>query len=95
MSDYQEVYWDGNGELNAYNPSTNPTGTDLDPLDPDTDGDGVSDGLETTFGSNPLDANDSVELPIRDWTTALLMILFAGLASGFIGFLRLVRAVRR
>ena len=95
VSDYEEVYWDGNGDLDAYNPTTNPTGTDLDPLNPDTDGDGVRDGFEVRFGSNPLDPDDTVALPIKGWATALLMILFAGLASGLIGFQRLVRAVRR
>jgi hypothetical protein len=30
-----------------------------DPLNPDTDGDGIPDGLEVRFGMNPLDASDA------------------------------------
>jgi hypothetical protein len=68
---------------------SNPTGTDLDPLNPDTDGDGVRDGSEVSFGSDPLDPDDTVDLPIKGWATALLLIVFAGLASGLIRFRRL------
>lgn len=35
------------------------TCTDLDPLDPDTDGDGVEDGIELALGSSPLDPDDA------------------------------------
>jgi hypothetical protein len=37
-----------------------------DPLNPDTDGDGIPDGLEVRFGMNPLDANDAYLDPDGD-----------------------------
>jgi len=78
LSDYQEVYWDGDGALNAYDPDINPTGMDLNPLDADTDGDGVRDGSEAEFGSDPLDPADTVELSIDGWAAAVLLVLLAG-----------------
>jgi hypothetical protein len=74
LSDYDEVYWDGDPALNAYNPVTNPSGTDTDPLDPDTDDDGVTDGDEVAQGTNPLRANGASLGPFAIWllTPALL-----------------------
>lgn len=53
---------DGDGleddeELNEYN---------TDPLNPDTDGDGISDGDEIANGSDPLDLDDPVDQPPYD-----------------------------
>jgi hypothetical protein len=65
ISDYTEVWWDGSGDYNPYDPITNPTGTDLNPHKWSTDGSAVSDGnqdadgdsliniLELTMGTNP------------------------------------------
>jgi hypothetical protein len=39
------------------------SGTPLNPLNPDTDGDGVLDGVECLMGSNPIDAGDSIGGP--------------------------------
>lgn len=47
ISDYNEVGYDG--DANSYN-----VATDLDPLNVDTDGDGMSDAWEINFGYDPL-----------------------------------------
>lgn len=43
----QELNWNGSPDEDIYNAETNPEGTDLDPNNPDTDGDGLMDGWET------------------------------------------------
>ena len=43
LTDYQEVWFDGNGDYNPY-----PAGNDLNPHSADTDGDGTNDGDEDT-----------------------------------------------
>jgi PKD repeat protein len=43
VSDFDEVNFDGNGAYNPYNPTLNPTGTDLDATRDDSDEDGLSD----------------------------------------------------
>ena len=63
VSDYDEVWYDGNGAYDPYDPDTNPTGTDLDANEADTDGDGMRDGLELLFGGNPIDENDTPVVP--------------------------------
>jgi len=81
MSDYLEVWFDGNGAYNPYNPTTNPTGTDTDANDGDTDDDGVNDGMESNLGSNPLDANDTVSVPAAaplGYGILMIFILLAG-----------------
>ncbi|MCK5021384.1 MAG: hypothetical protein KAS32_30510, partial [Candidatus Peribacteraceae bacterium] len=52
--DYDEINFDGNPGYNPYHALNNPDGTDLDTLSSDTDGDGLSDSIESTFGTNPL-----------------------------------------
>jgi len=55
---------DGDGILNIHETNTgvygSPTDTGTDPLDPDSDGDGASDGIELARGSEP---NDPGSLP--------------------------------
>ena len=46
ISDYDEVWWDGSGDYNPYDPITNPSGTDLNPHKWSTDGSGVADGKQ-------------------------------------------------
>ena len=56
ISDYDEILWDGLAGYDPYHPVTNPSGTDMDTSDPDTDDDGWSDMLEATCGGDPIDA---------------------------------------
>ena len=47
-------------------------------LNPDTDGDGFSDGIEVEQGSDPLDAAstpESISVPLLPWVGALLLML--------------------
>jgi hypothetical protein len=53
LTDYQEVAWDDDDT--AYS-----AGLDTNPLNPDTDGDGVIDGTESLAGTNPLDDTDTL-----------------------------------
>jgi hypothetical protein len=50
------------------------------PLERDTDGDGVNDGEEVTWGSDPLDPEDTVELPLSGWCAAIAALGLAGVA---------------
>jgi hypothetical protein len=59
LSDYEEVYWDGNPAYDPYDPVTNPTGKDTDANEEDTDGDGWTDGEEAGASRNPLDPGDN------------------------------------
>ena len=78
---------DGDGlsnedEINIY-------GTD--PADPDSDDDGVSDGVEVTFGTDPLDGEDTPELPATSHAGAIVLLgMFIALGSILLG-LRYVR----
>lgn len=61
LTDYEEVWHDGDGGYNPYDPTNNPTGTDTDATNPDSDGDGIPDGWEADNGLLPLQddaAND-------------------------------------
>jgi hypothetical protein len=49
MTDYEEIYWDGDEHYNPY-----PAGGDLNMESGDTDGDGVPDVLEIGCGGDPL-----------------------------------------
>ena len=51
-----------------------------DPLERDTDGDGVNDGEEVTWGSDPLDPEDTVELPLSGWGATVAALGLAGIA---------------
>ena len=60
LIDYDEICHDNNcTTYDPYDPVTNPSGGDLDLNNPDTDGDGYTDGTEDTSGSDPLDANST------------------------------------
>ena len=59
LSDWFEIGYDGDwSSYDPYDPSTNPTGTDLNYDDADTDGDGLDDGDEVNGGSDPTDPDD-------------------------------------
>ncbi|MFC1451987.1 choice-of-anchor Q domain-containing protein [Verrucomicrobiota bacterium] len=73
LSDYNEVYYDGIGAYNPYDRTNNPSGTDSNASDPDTDDDGVPDGGEVSDGTDALDPNDYV---------AVWLILPEGLRVG-------------
>ena len=53
LTDYQEVAWDDNDT--AYG-----AGLDTNPLNPDSDGDGVMDGTESLAGTDPLVSTDTL-----------------------------------
>jgi hypothetical protein len=58
VGDYDEVWYDGNGAYDPYDPETNPTGTDMDATDTDTDGDLIPDGVELGWALDPIDPSD-------------------------------------
>lgn len=59
LSNYDEIYWDGDAGYDPYHPVTNPTGTDLDTVSGDTDDDGFSDTVEFIGGSDPRNASST------------------------------------
>ena len=83
LSDGFEVGSGGKNAYNPYNPTTNPTGTNLDLLNPDTDGDGINDGVELRLGGNPLDADDlpMPALMAAGLAFAALLLLAGGMAA--------------
>jgi hypothetical protein len=52
-----------------------------DPTQFDTDGDGASDGVEVTFGSDPLNADDAVSLPSLGFLGLGLLSILLGTAA--------------
>jgi len=53
-----------------------------DPADPDSDDDGVDDGAEVTFGTDPLDGEDTPELPATSHAGAIVLLgMFIALGS--------------
>ena len=81
VSDYDEVWYDGDSAYDPCDPLANPSGTDLDANDPDTDGDGVSDGLELLFGADPLSADDTPQLPLANLLILVALITLLALAG--------------
>ena len=81
LADGMEIRWDGDPGTNIYDPDTNPAGTDLNPFNADTDGDGSTDADEATFGSNPLDPQSTVELPAAGTAALLLAAVALALAA--------------
>lgn len=75
--------------LNEYEDDTgtfvSPTQTGTDPLDFDTDDDGVWDGIEVTLGTDPNDPFDFPELP-AGWLALAASVVLAG--SAFLAFRR-------
>ena len=57
VSDYEEQISDGTAHYNPYHPTQNPTGTGADIHNPDTDGDGIPDGIEIARGYGVADPN--------------------------------------
>lgn len=61
-----------------------PTDTGTDPNDPDTDGDGLLDGIEVELGSDPNDNGSVVAVPVRYYvvlTGAAVLLAVAGLLA--------------
>jgi MYXO-CTERM domain-containing protein len=84
LSDDFEAGYDGNSEdLDPMDPVNNPGGGDLDPYNPDTDGDGIADGDEIYHGTDPVTPTGKAAVPIG--------------SAGFVGALALagVLALRR
>lgn len=63
-----------------------------DPFDPDTDGDGVRDGIEIFFGTDPLDDLDFPLLPLH--TATLLAVVIALYTAGALTLRRRGRSSR-
>lgn len=70
LNDYAEVFYDGISAYSPLDPTNNPTGTDADANNSDTDGDGMPDGWEIVHGLNPL-VNDADRDPDKDGVTNL------------------------
>jgi len=81
VSDYEEVWYDGSGDYNPYNPISNPSGTDLDAHSRDTDCDGVSDAIELELSTSPIDPEDVPDLPLGRLAVLILLSTLLGLAG--------------
>jgi len=70
---------DGDGLIDSYETGTgvyvSPTNTGTDPLDPDTDNDGFSDGVEVRPGSDPNNAGSVPQIPALGPLGASLLAL--------------------
>jgi len=81
VTDYIEVWYDGDGVYDPYDPAANPTGTDLNANDTDTDGDGLEDGIEIGFGTDPLDPATAVTLPAASTSSLAALVFLTALAA--------------
>jgi hypothetical protein len=73
LSDYEEIMHDGARTSNPRRALTNPSGTDTDFANPDTDGDGYSDLVEIAGGTDPLVSRgvpETVRISFRPGTAA-------------------------
>jgi len=79
LTDTEEACYDANPDYNPFNPISNPTGTDMDMYNPDTDGDGIDDGSEILFGHDPLREETGVDVPATGvfGLAVLAMLVFA------------------
>ncbi len=88
LTNYQELCYDGDcQDYNPYDAVLNPTGTDLDLVLSDTDGDSFSDSVEVAAGSNPLNPSStpsSVAIP----TLSLYMLLLLVFSALWLGWYR-------
>jgi cysteine-rich repeat protein len=83
---------DGDGLLNVYETGTgtyvSPSDAGTDPLDPDTDGDGVGDGAEVAAGSDPNDPGSRPGGPTRVPSAGVAGLVVLALLLGAAGLLR-------
>lgn len=82
LSDHEEANLDGNPAYNPYDPIDNPTGTDSNINNPDTNGNGFPDGQDLDNGNSPLPGTPQGEpkaVPLADNVgLALLLLCLAG-----------------
>jgi len=78
QDDYEALVWDA---------ETNPTGTNTDALNPDTDGDEIRDGVEVAFGYDPLDSSNTPTVPAAN-PMGLLILVVAMACAGLNPFMR-------
>ncbi len=79
LTDFQEANHDGNPGYNPFDPVSNPDGTDINTINPDTDGDGVRDADELARGDDPRVYSDkAASVPVGG--AAALVLLTGALA---------------
>ncbi len=84
LSDYEEVWYDGNGGYDPYNSTENPGGTDLDAASNDTDNDGIDDGTEIYAGFDPLSAASTPFMPFSRTSWLVTTLLLASLGAAVV-----------
>lgn len=76
---------DGDGLLDVVETDTgvfvSASDTGTDPVNPDTDGDGLSDGFEVANGSNPLDPSSPPAVPALPLEAQLILVALLGACS--------------
>ena len=82
---------DNDGLLDSHETNTgiytSPTDTGTDPLNPDTDGDGMSDFAEVTFGTDPTDPSDGIFVPLlTPLGVGLLVVLLLGVGWAAVAY---------
>ncbi len=67
--------------------------TGTDPNDPDTDGDGVIDGVEVSLGTDPNDNGDTPNVPLDSRTIAIALASILIASAGFVLYRRKSRTI--
>lgn len=81
-SDYAEVLYNGLTDYDPYHSTANPSGTDLDVADADSDGDGMMDGAEIAAGTRATDSNSVFQVTeIVDIATNSLVIRWSSVSN--------------